>query len=353
MVREYTVPLLIALFLVLLLTPLVKTLAVRANALDRPEDRKVHQKAMPSLGGLAICLGFWLTVLLTQELTQEIIGLLVGGLMICALGLWDDLKGVPPRVKLLAQVGAACTVVAWGIKVDFVTHPLAGVIYLGYLSYPLTILWIIGLTNAVNLIDGLDGLAAGVSAIAAFTLGVVTLLEGNQVEAALAFILAGSALGFLRYNFHPAQIFMGDTGSMFLGFNLSALAIIGLTKSATVVSLFMPIVILGIPIMDTFFAILRRFVQGKPIFSPDKEHLHHRLLEMGLTHRHTVMAIYLVSLILGLTAILMAMVTTAQGMLIMVVVSLGIFVGARKVGVFRITMEEHTPEREKAFKQSS
>lgn len=327
--------LLLAFGIVFLGTPLVKKLAYKIKALDEPTERKVHNKPMPRLGGLAICLGFWLTVLLTTEMTGELYGLLAGGLLITLVGIVDDVKGVTARQKLFVQIVASCVVIYAGVRVDFITHPFKGVISLGYWSYPLTLLWIIGVTNAVNLIDGLDGLAAGVSGIAAVTLGIIAYLETSSQAAALAFILAASIFGFLKYNFHPAQIFMGDTGSLFLGFNLSVLAIIGLTKSATFISLFLPVVVLGIPILDTLFAIVRRYVGGKPIFSADKEHLHHRLLRLGFTHQHVVLAMYGVSIILSLSAIIMALVTTAQGMLIMVALILGFSLGAEKLGLWQ------------------
>ncbi len=345
---NYFYPFIIAFFVAFLGTPLVKRLAYKVKAVDQPAARKVHHRLMPRLGGLAICMGFWAAVLLTQELTKEIYALLGGGLLIILVGIRDDIKSVSPKTKLLIQVLAACIVLAAGVRVNFMTHPINGVIDLKYFSYPLTILWIIGVTNAVNLIDGLDGLAAGVSAIAAITLGIVSLIEGVTAIAFIPFILAASILGFLKYNFHPAQIFMGDTGSLFLGFNLATIAIIGLTKSATVISLFLPIVILGIPIMDTLFAIVRRYYNGKPIFSADKDHLHHRLLALGLSHRHTVLAIYGVSLLLGVSAVLMAVVTTAQGMLIMVVTTLGVFIGAERIGILRGRDLKQT-QRKKAY----
>lgn len=332
---EVISPLALALVFVLAVTPLVRKLAIKLKAIDQPEERKVHQTLMPRMGGLAICLSFWAVVLLTQGLTREIIGLLTGGFVICLLGLWDDLRGVNPKVKLLVQILAAGIIVFAGIRVDYLTHPLADIFHTGYFSYPLTILWIIGITNAVNLIDGLDGLAVGVSAIAALTLGIVACLEGLGQIGMLAFILACSSFGFLRYNFYPAKIFMGDTGSLFLGFNLAVLAIMGLTKSTTVISLFLPVIILGIPILDTILAIFRRYYSGKPIFSADKEHLHHRLLDIGLSHRGTVLAIYGVSLILGLSAILMASLSTPQGMLIMLFVTSGVFITADKMGILK------------------
>lgn len=339
-------PVILAFFIVILGTPLVKRLAIKINALDRPDSRKVHNGIMPRLGGLAIFFGFFAVVILTQDLTREIIGLLLGGAVIVLVGVLDDTRGLPPRIKLLGQILASCVVLSMGVRVEFVTNPFQGIAYLGslgtnltialaYMSIPLTIIWITGITNAINLIDGLDGLAGGVSAIAAITLGLVTLFEGYPQVAILAFILAASTLGFLKYNFYPASIFMGDTGAMFLGFNLSSIAIIGLTKSATVISLFLPVLILGIPIMDTLFAICRRYISGKPIFAADKDHLHHRLLELGLSHKKTVLAIYGVSILLGLSALITAVVTTAQGVIIMVITASGVILGADKLGVLK------------------
>ena len=328
-------PLVLSFLLVLIGTPFVRRFAIKHRIIDRPQERKVHKKSMPRLGGLAICFGFWVAVVVTQPLTREIYGLLAGGLLICLVGIWDDLRGVSPRVKLLFQVLAAAIVIKMGVRVDFMTNPIGGEVSLYYLSYPVTILWIIGVTNAVNLIDGLDGLAAGVSAIAGVTLGIVAILEGFSQVGMFALILAAAAFGFLKHNFYPAKIFMGDTGSLFLGYNLSVIAILGLTKSTTVISLFLPVVILGIPIIDTLLAILRRFSSKKPIFSADKEHLHHRLLAIGLTHRRSVLAIYGVSAFLGFSAVLMTRVTTAQGMLIMVFSTLSIFFAADRVGVLR------------------
>ena len=342
-------PLVLAFLVAFLGTPLVKKLAIKVKAIDRPDARKVHNGLMPRLGGLAICLGFWVAILLTQEPSREILGVLLGGLLIVLLGILDDTRGLSPRVKLLGQVLAACVVLYGGVRVEFLTSPIAGIIDLKYFSYFITVIWIIGVTNAVNLIDGLDGLAAGVSAIAAVTLGIVSIFEGYQEVAVLAFILAASTLGFLKYNFHPAKLFMGDTGSMFLGFNLATIAIIGLTKSATVISLFLPIVILGIPIADTFFAIIRRYFNGKPIFSPDKDHLHHRLLALGLSHKHTVLAIYGVSIILGASAVLTAMLTTPQGVIVMLITTAGVFMAADKVGVLRGEDFHVKPQDEKAY----
>jgi len=319
--------------IVYVITPLVKKLAFKIGATDDPDDRKIHGRVMPRLGGLAIYLGFTLVVLFTQPLTKPVWGLLLGGTLIMLLGVVDDIKGLSPRVKLAGQVAAALILVAFDIQVAFLTNPFQGMLFLESLAIPVTLLWIIGVTNAVNLIDGLDGLAAGTAGIAAVTIAVVTLLEGHTAVSALALIIGAALAGFLRYNFHPAQIFMGDSGSMFLGFNLAALAIMGLTKGATVISLFIPVVILGIPIMDTLFAIVRRFFNRKPIFLPDKQHLHHCLLNMGLSHWQTVMAIYLVNICLGVSAVLLTELTTDQGVIMLIGISLAMLAAANKIGI--------------------
>lgn len=339
----------VALLSALVVTPFVKKLAFKLNAVDKPSSRKVHAKIMPRMGGLAIYIAFVVGVLVNQSYSSEVWGLLIGSTIIVALGIVDDIKEISPKVKLIGQTLAAIVAIMFGIKVSFLTNPFSGIIQLGWFTYPVTIIWIIGITNAVNLIDGLDGLAAGVSGIAALTLGVVAWTEGQVQIAALAFILAASVLGFLKYNFNPAQIFMGDTGSMFLGFNLASMAIMGLTKSATIISLFVPVIILGIPILDTAFAIIRRYLKGQPIFSADKDHLHHRLLALGLTHRQTVLAIYAVNLLLGGSAILVAVLTTAQGMMIIAFMSISIVYFADRLGILRIRSAVATKNSSKAI----
>ncbi|WP_227762385.1 MraY family glycosyltransferase [Zhaonella formicivorans] len=329
-------------------TPFVKKLAIKIGATDAPNARKVHKQVMPRLGGLAIYLAFTLTVLFTQPLTTQVLGLLLGGLIIMLVGLLDDTYGLSPKVKLLGQIVAALVAVQFGYRVEFITNPFnGGIIDLVdlKLSTPVTLFWIIGITNAINLIDGLDGLAAGTSAIAAVTMAVVAWSEGLPEIAVLALILAAAVLGFLKYNFNPAQIFMGDSGSLFLGFNLGALAIEGLTKGATVISLFIPIVILGIPIMDTMFAIIRRFSNGQPIFQPDKKHLHHCLLELGLSHKQTVLAIYGINVFLGASAVLLNRLSTAQSYMVLIGIATLVLIGANKLGVLSGHASHRVPTR--------
>lgn len=340
---QYFLYMLGSFLLTLILVPFIKKLAFKVGAVDNPSQRKVHSKPMPRLGGLAIYIGFVVMVLLTQPINHQIIGLLLGGTIIALVGVVDDLMDISPKIKLAGQVVAACVLVAFNIDVSYITHPFheGEILSLKYFSIPVTILWVVGITNAVNLIDGLDGLAAGLATIAALTLAIVGYSEGQYLMVALALILAASTLGFLKYNFHPAQIFMGDSGSMFLGFNLSALAIMGFVKSVTVISVFVPILILGIPIFDTLFAIIRRYFNGQPIFKADKEHLHHCLLNKGFSHKQTVLLIYVVNILLAATGVLLTYLTTAQGLLALAIVSTLVLWGAQKIGVIGKTVSNN------------
>ncbi|MZP29490.1 undecaprenyl/decaprenyl-phosphate alpha-N-acetylglucosaminyl 1-phosphate transferase [Heliobacterium undosum] len=329
-----------AFLLALLLTPLARRLAFLIGAVDAPGGRKVHQQLMPRLGGLAIFGGFMLTVVAlgvtdSDYQRSEIIGMLVGGAIIVLVGILDDTRDLPAKVKLLGQVVAALAILPFGLSVDFVTNPFVGpdVVELGWLRGPITVLWIIGVTNAVNLIDGLDGLAAGIAAIASVTMAIVAWTQGQILVASLALVLAASSAGFLKHNFHPARIFMGDTGAMFLGFTLACLSIMGLAKVATVISVFIPILIVGIPILDTGFAIFRRVQKGQPIFQADKDHLHHRLLALGFSHPQTVMIIYGINTVLGATAVFLTTVSTAQSVFILILLASLILVAADRVGI--------------------
>jgi len=319
---QVILPVVIAFLVAFIATPIVIKLARKWGAMDAPCDRKVHTSSMPRMGGLAIYAGFLVAVLATQTINTQLIGVLIGCTMIILLGIADDIKGLSPKVKLAGQTLAALVVVLFGVQISFITNPFADVLFLNALVIPLTVLWIVGVTNAVNLIDGLDGLAAGTSGIAAVIIGIVAFMEGHIAVAILAMVLAGSVFGFLPFNFNPAKVFMGDTGSMFLGFTLSVLAVIGLTKGATVISVFIPIVILGIPIFDTLYAIVRRFLNGVPIFQADKGHLHHQLLDMGLTHKQTVLVIYAINICLGVSAVFMSMLAPPQAVVILIGVAI-------------------------------
>ena len=325
---------LLALIISLLLVPFVAKLAIKIGAVDKPNERKVHTKIMPRMGGLAIYLSFFIVLFLSHDMAKQHIGLLIGCTVLVLVGIIDDKTDMPAKIKLLGQILAACIVVVSGVRVEFMTNFILGGVFPLYIfSVPFTVLWIVAITNAVNLIDGLDGLAAGTSIIAAATMAISGYATGQTEMASMALILIGASLGFLKYNFHPAKIFMGDTGSMFLGYNLSVLAIMGFTKSFTVLSLVTPILVLAIPILDTLFAIIRRKMNNKPIFKPDKNHLHHCLLNYGFSHRNTVLIIYAVSAVLALCGLIMTYLNPAQGMCLLVVISVIIIYGAMKLGV--------------------
>ncbi|KYZ76332.1 UDP-phosphate N-acetylglucosaminyl 1-phosphate transferase [Anaerosporomusa subterranea] len=335
MTEIYIVAFTVALAASYLLTPYVKRLAIKAGALDKPDARKVHTEPIPRMGGLAIYAGFLLAVLASVHINRELFGILLGGTVILAVGIIDDLKQLPAKTKLFGQILAACVPMLFGVRIEWLTNPFGGMIYLDYLSIPLTILWIISLTNTVNLIDGLDGLAAGVSTIASVTIMLVAAQQNFWTVAIFTAALAGSALGFLQHNFNPAKIFMGDTGSMFLGYMLAAVSALGTVKSAATIALVVPIVALGLPIMDTAFAIIRRFNSGKPIFKPDKGHLHHRLLAMGLTQKQVVLLMYVISACLGVSAILLTEANLYSTVLILLLLLVLAGVVARKTGVLK------------------
>ena len=329
----------IALFIViafltsLFLTPFVRKMAIYFGAVDKPDDRKVHAGIMPRAGGLAIFAGFIIATLFSQPLDAKIIGFVIGSTLMIIVGVIDDLYSVSPKFKLIGQVIAALILVYVGIKIDTISTPFTTPIALKMWSIPVTVFWVIGITNAVNLIDGLDGLAAGISAISALTMAVLALTQGQLFVVYCALFLVASIFGFLRYNFHPAQIFMGDSGSLFLGFVLAGLSVMSVSKAATIITLIIPIVILGVPILDTGFAILRRYFNKKPIFQPDKEHLHHRLLALGFSHRDTVFLIYGITLILSTTALLLTMLTASHSVMILAVIIVVVIVAADYIGV--------------------
>lgn len=292
----------VSLVAVLLLTPVVKHIALRIGAIDVPEDRKVHEKDTPTLGGLAmfagIMLGIAVYVLIAKEKTTgDLLGVVIGASIIVLFGAIDDIKPLSPLSKLFGQVLAAGVLVIMGVQIQNVHIPGTPIFSLSpELSVILSLVWVVAFTNLINLIDGLDGLAAGITCITAFSMFYYTTetgVGGVFVDAALiSIVLAGASLGFLRYNFNPASIFMGDSGSMLLGFLLGAATIQGVLKSIAAVAFFVPLIALAIPILDTSLAIIRRVRRGQPIMHADKEHIHHRLLNMGHDQRKAVLLLY-------------------------------------------------------------
>jgi len=291
-------------------TPLVKVLAERMGAMDVPRDsRRMHKFPIPRLGGLAIFFGFIASVLLFCPINPHLQSILLGAVLIILIGVMDDIKPMSAKTKLLGQIAAAMIPILNGVRVEFFTNfnPFSNIPYinLGLLSVPITLVWIVGITNAVNLIDGLDGLAVGISSIASFSLFIIAVLMCEPYVALLLAALAGACVGFMPYNFNPAKIFMGDTGALFLGYILATISLEGMFKFYTIVSFAVPFLILGLPIFDTTFAIVRRLAEGRSPMSPDRGHLHHRLMDMGFTQKQTVAILYAMSAILGLSAVLL------------------------------------------------
>ncbi|WP_462410965.1 glycosyltransferase family 4 protein [Neobacillus sp. Marseille-QA0830] len=315
------------------ITPLIKKLAFIIGATDRPNQRKVHQSIMPRLGGLAIFVSFLAGILLLRPENQFSAAILLGCFIIVLTGLLDDLFELPARYKLIGQLLAALGVVFLGdLQVVFINLPFGGQVQFGLFSVPFTLLWIVGITNAINLIDGLDGLAAGVSSIALITITGIAFIQGNLFVVAVGLIVLTSTLGFLIYNFHPAKIFMGDTGALFLGYIISVLSLLGF-KNITFISFVIPVIILGVPISDTIFALLRRVIQKKPLLAPDKSHLHHCLLRMGYSHRQTVLIIYAMAAFFGLVAIIYSQARVGGALFLIAVVILLIEILAERIGL--------------------
>ncbi|OOB77060.1 MAG: undecaprenyl-phosphate alpha-N-acetylglucosaminyl 1-phosphate transferase [Epulopiscium sp. Nuni2H_MBin003] len=288
-------------------TPIAKKLAFKLGAIAQPRNRDMHSEPIPRLGGIAIVAGFLIPLLILMPNVDvldnmQMTGIIAGSSLIFILGILDDIYELSSKIKLFVQILAAIIAVSSGIIIDFISLPFSNIFNLDFLAIPFTVVWIVGITNAVNLIDGLDGLAAGVSSIASICLMILSIHSGHPTAVILTVILAASCLGFLPYNFNPASIFMGDTGSTFLGYILSVISILGLLKGYALGTIFVAVLILGLPIFDTAFAILRRLLSGRPIMSPDRGHLHHRLVDRGYSHRHAVVTLYGISGIFGLSA---------------------------------------------------
>lgn len=301
------IALLFTFFVTYTTTPLVRKLAYRVGAIDIPKDeRRMHSKPIPTMGGLAIFVAFAFGILAFVDLDSTYVGLLIGALMIIILGIFDDIYDLKPYIKLLGQICAALVVCFSGVVIEKITW-FDQIIFFGNWAIPITVLWIVAVTNTINLIDGLDGLACGIVAISSFALLAVSLLSaGNPTVTVVAAVLAGACLGFLPYNLNPAKIFMGDAGAMFLGFILSVISIQGFFKVNAVVSFGIPFLVLGLPIVDTAFAIIRRLVKGQHPFRADRKHLHHRLIDMGLNQKQSVSLLYAISALLAIAAVLFA-----------------------------------------------
>ena len=353
---QYIIVLISTLVLSAVATPLVRFLSFKIGAVDNPNARRINKVPMPTAGGLAVFIAFAVSVLgflpgIIKHLNVDgvyihyVFPLVLAGGIIILTGLIDDVKELKPLPKLCGILIAATIIWLWtDFRFDDFKIPFGGPLihFPSWVSFFLTVLWIVAITNAVNLIDGLDGLVSGVSIISLTTMGIVSyffLHDSNIFLPLTIFILVVSIAGFLPYNYHPAIIYLGDTGALFIGFMIGVLSLQGL-KNSTAVAVVTPMIILGVPITDTVVAIIRRSLSGKKIYEADRMHLHHRLLSMGLTHRGTVLVIYAISFIFSLTSLLLNVSSRLGGVLLMVFLLLGVLILSEMVGIFG---ENRTP----------
>ena len=311
---------LVVFLFVVLIMPLIMKIAKHVNALDIPNERKVHKTPMPRLGGLGIFFGFLLGYMLFCSQTPQMISILIGSFILIIVGMVDDINPIKPMVKFAGQIVAAIIVVYYGnvIMQDVSAYGLY--INFGILAKPITIIFILGIINCLNLIDGLDGLAGGISTIFFITISIIISIMGiyNGLDASLSLIMIGATLGFLVYNFHPAKIFMGDSGSMFLGYMIAVISLLGF-KNVTLTSFLVPVLILAIPILDTFFAIIRRLLKGESFAKADKEHFHHQILKMAGNQVKTVLIIYLIQILFSSASIVYVLRNPKLGQIIYII----------------------------------
>ena len=317
---DIAIAFLLAFITAFVITPYSIRWAKKVGAVDYPNDRRVNKKPMPRLGGIAVIAGFLVSAIyliitmriennidfITDGLGKKLLGFLFGAMVLGITCYIDDVKGISPLVKLAGQLIAAIIVVSCGVRIDNFTIPFKenSIMINEVISYILTIGWIVGITNAINLIDGLDGLSSGITLIACISMLIIfSLNESPLIAIILITALAGAIVGFLPYNFNPAKTFMGDVGSNFLGFTLSVVSILGFAKGYTLLAIIAPILALGVPIFDTLFAMIRRFLKGQPMLKPDGAHIHHRLLKMGFSQRQAVVFLYTVTSILCILAV--------------------------------------------------
>ena len=317
------------------IVPFVIEFSQKEGLVDLPNERKIHKLPISRLGGIAIWSSAMLTFLFLVLLSYYpygslLSGILLGGSLMFLLGLVDDIYNLDAKFKLVIQLSIATIVYLLGVQIDTIFNPFGGVIHLGIFSYPITLLWIVGISNAVNFIDGVDGLAGSVITVSSITLALIAVAvsPAQPITALIAFILAGSMLAFLTFNFNPAKIFMGDTGSTFLGFMLATLSIQGVFKSYAVISFAVPLLILGLPLFDALFAMIRRILRGQSPMTADRGHLHHRLVDMGFSQKQTVFILYAISGVLGITAVLLAESGVLRALLLVICVLILLLIGS-------------------------
>ncbi len=345
----------------LILTPLVIKLCRKYNIVDIPKDtRRVHSKPMPRIGGVAIVssmlIGFLIYYLFTKDipsiaLNEKFLGYIIGGLIIASMGLIDDLWNLRARYKFIFQLVASLVVYYFGIRITGVKIPFfhSNVIdFAWWLDLPFTMIWVIGVTNALNLIDGLDGLAAGITAISATSLLIIFVSTSASLEAIIiSAVLLGAVLGFLPYNFNPAKTFMGDVSSNFLGFTMACVSLMGFAKGYTMLAIIAPVLALGIPIFDTIFAMVRRFIKGQPMLKPDGAHIHHRLIKLGLSQRQAVLILYTITTILCMISVLI--VSADIWKLVLLILALICFVTFGFLSMLKTISKQENKEINKNF----
>lgn len=336
---RYLLPLLVALIISFATTPLVRKLAFKVGAVDIPkDDRRVHKEPMPSMGGLAIYLGVMISAIIFLPMDKTLISIILGGSLIVVSGIVDDVSELSAKLKIVFQIVAALILIWGGVRIDTITNPFStnnALFDLGYFSIPITVFWIVGIINTLNLIDGLDGLSAGVAMISSLSLMFVAGKFGLTSIIILSATVAGACLGFLPFNFNPAKIFMGDTGALFLGFMMAVISIEGVMKSVATIAIVVPIIILGVPIFDTTFAIFRRLLSGQSITTADKGHLHHRLLDKGFSQKKTVLILYGISAFFGVFAVLITKANSKQAVYSSFVMFIITILCALKFGLFK------------------
>ena len=313
--------------------PIVYRLAFKIGAVDVPKDnRRMHKRPIPRLGGLAIIFGFSVALCCFGQMTRSLAAILIGATIIAVMGVVDDCKNLDAKLKFAIQILAALVVIVFGnVRITVMTNPnifsdAPYLVFPWWFSGIATVLWIVFITNAVNFIDGLDGLAAGVSAIMSVSLVFIAVRIGEYSVAIIGLALMGACFGFLPFNFNPAKIFMGDTGSTFLGFMLATLSIQGVFKSYAIISFAVPLLILGLPLFDAVFAMIRRIYHGQSPMAADRGHLHHRLIDMGFSQKQTVFILYAISGVLGLTAVILAESGTLRALILMIAVLIFILI---------------------------
>lgn len=325
------------------LTPRIGALARRFNWLDRPGARKVHTAPTPRLGGVAIYISMAIAILplflihsaVTSELKKQLPlleALAAAATVIFLLGIADDIFNLSPYLKLLVEIGCSLWVFYHGIHIGVISSPLGSALTLGRWSLPLTLLWLVGITNAFNLVDGIDGLAGGIAVFGMMTLAIISVLNHSIAPLAVLAALAGATAGFLLFNFHPATIFLGDSGSLFLGFSLASLSLIWGEKSSMTAAILGPILIFGLPVADTGLAIARRFLSGVPIFTSDSEHIHHRLLRLGMTPRKVVLILYVACFAFSLVTLVLVQAQAGAAVFIVTAVLAMVWIGLSRLG---------------------